>query len=70
MYNRERFDWDFFWLAEVVSLTVPLFAAILSLQSAESLSRHALGVIAFVWLVLTLLNLAICSRTVRRSGGE
>ena len=54
----KQFDWEMFWLRQVLFLSVPLLLAVFTLHHESSISLHRLGIVLIVQLSLTVLNVA------------
>lgn len=54
----KQFDWEMFWIREVLFLAAPLLIAVLTLHHETRIPLHRLGIALIVQLSLTVLNVA------------
>lgn len=57
--KSQNFDWQLFWLLEVIFLALPTLAAVILFRDGPYLSLHRTAVLAVVLAGLTVLNLIL-----------
>ena len=64
----QNFDWQLFWLREVIFLGLPTLIAVMAFRDGPYLSLHRTTVLVLVLIALTVLNVILGRARIALSG--